>query len=460
MQGDLMSNKQHMFFKSKKYQAHWDTWMYYYKGIYYLYYLITEHSGGEGFGVAISEDGASWIDKGEVLRASEKMANYLGTGAVWKAHNFSEDGFFICNYSEWRKDETDKETQNIFFARSKDLVNWEKYDDSYIFPVDTTLYERYGRWDCIYPIKCKDGGYYGTWTATPIGRGDLNGGIGFGYSHDGLHWQALQPFEVIPDADEAGAIIPINDKYFAMFGKYGTGMVGYSASDVRGPYTECRCNPIVLSDYTYFSRFLQIEDSVLVNHHAISRFKNIHGRPICYFAPLKGILIKNESIWLTYWHGNDILKEKKVDLNFYKRINFDSLLINMADKKVKTSEGIIIEGNIYLNNQKKNSLAGGIFIRHDISNGTCIFIMQNGEVKFVSTEFDKNNLKNEYCICREWQFDENLHFRVLLKQSVVEIYFDNIYISSYSMQGESDGNIGLINIKNITEFIIWETNDK
>lgn len=31
----------------------WDTWMYFYENKYYLYYLITNNSGGEGFGVAV-----------------------------------------------------------------------------------------------------------------------------------------------------------------------------------------------------------------------------------------------------------------------------------------------------------------------------------------------------------------------------------------------------------------------
>jgi hypothetical protein len=46
-----------MIFRSDRVKAQRDTWAYYHQGTYYLYYLITEDSPGEGFGVATSEDG-------------------------------------------------------------------------------------------------------------------------------------------------------------------------------------------------------------------------------------------------------------------------------------------------------------------------------------------------------------------------------------------------------------------
>jgi len=61
-----------MIFKSDKVAAHWYTWAYYHEGTYYLYYLITEHGPGEGFGVATSKDGVHWEDHGWALHQSEK----------------------------------------------------------------------------------------------------------------------------------------------------------------------------------------------------------------------------------------------------------------------------------------------------------------------------------------------------------------------------------------------------
>lgn len=74
-----------MIFRSGHASAQWDTWCYFYNETYYLYYLITEHSPGEGFGVAMSTDGVHWTDHGWAIRASDRMVHYLGTGSVWKA---------------------------------------------------------------------------------------------------------------------------------------------------------------------------------------------------------------------------------------------------------------------------------------------------------------------------------------------------------------------------------------
>ena len=95
------------------------------------------------------------------------MVTYLGTGAVWKSPDFDNSGRFICNYSEWRVEEDGRQTQNILFAWSDDLMNWTKFGDDHIFRVDTRYYEQHGRWDCIFPLPRPQGGYYGYWTATP-----------------------------------------------------------------------------------------------------------------------------------------------------------------------------------------------------------------------------------------------------------------------------------------------------
>lgn len=133
-----------------------------------------------------------------------------------------------------------------------------------VFDIDEKLYEPKGRWDCIYPIERSEGGYYGTWTATPKGREDKNGGIGFGYSEDGLHWHAMESNGIFPDADESGAIVKKDGKYYGMFGLFGTGMIGYKADSVNGPYTRCAENTVMLPfESTYFPDFCKRKTSCL-----------------------------------------------------------------------------------------------------------------------------------------------------------------------------------------------------
>ena len=81
-----------MIFKSDNVKAHWDTWTYYHEETYYLYYLITERSAGEGFGVATSDDGVHWHYRGWAIRESERNLVFLGTGAVWKSPDFEQSG--------------------------------------------------------------------------------------------------------------------------------------------------------------------------------------------------------------------------------------------------------------------------------------------------------------------------------------------------------------------------------
>lgn len=122
-----------MLFRSEIFPKTWDAWIYYHKGVYYLYYLISgEEFLIDGFGAATSQDGVRWKDRGRVLRHSDKLVGYLGTGSVWKDPHFAETGRFLCNYSEWRMD-SDRMVQNILFAWSDDLVHWNKFgDDQYV----------------------------------------------------------------------------------------------------------------------------------------------------------------------------------------------------------------------------------------------------------------------------------------------------------------------------------------
>ena len=140
-----------MIFRSETVDAQWDTWCYYHDGQYYLYYLITENSPGEGFGVATSTDGVHWEDHGWALRRSDKAWDHEGSGAVWKSPDYDKTGGFLCNYQENRKEEDGSITQNIFFAWSTDLIHWTKFGHDLVFKAD----ERYYQWsDCPKTQRC------------------------------------------------------------------------------------------------------------------------------------------------------------------------------------------------------------------------------------------------------------------------------------------------------------------
>jgi len=204
-----------------------------------------------------------------VVRESDKNLKYLGAGAVWKDPNFEETGRFICNYSEHREEADGKVTQNILFAWSTDLIHWNKFGEEYMFRVDEGFYDKYGRWDCIFPMSRAEGGYWGTWTATAHPDSEVKGIVGIGYSEDGVIWMALEPPVVEPGVGESGAFYRFGDRIYAMFGA--GGMWNYSAEKVTGPYTREKKNALLLQrGHSYFSRYLPTPEGVLVNHQVMS----------------------------------------------------------------------------------------------------------------------------------------------------------------------------------------------
>jgi hypothetical protein len=406
-----------MIFKSEIVKSQWDTWGYYHEGRYYLYYLIADGHTWDGFGVATSTDGAHWQDHGWAIRASDQMVEYLGTGAVWPAADFAQSRRFICNYSEWRAGENgEKPTQNILFAWSEDLIHWHKYGDEFMFRVDERYYEPQGRWDCIFPIPREGGGYYGTWTATPKGRANMNAGIGFGYSGDGLHWTALPPAEVVPDADEAGAFLRFGERVYAMLGKWDTGMVCYVADAVTGPYRRAETNAVLLGGgmrHTYFARFFPTPRGVLVNHHAMNGAQ-VDGRPITYAAPLKLAVVQDGVLRWRYWLGNDALKGEE---------------IAALDATADFARGIVVEGTM-----RRPSTGEWCGLRLSAGDhSSAIRVYHDGHVEMGPSDQEGNGWEIQQSANREWRFGERAHFRLLARRGMLEFYLDDQFIECYRM---------------------------
>ena len=426
-----------MIFKSDQVKAQWDTWVYYHNGTYYLYYLITEDSPGEGFGVATSTDGVHWHDHGWALRASDQMVRYLGTGAVWKSMDFEKTGRFICNYSERREEVDGKITQNILFAWSTDLIHWIKYGDDRIFRVDERYYKRLGRWDCIYPIPRSEGGYYGTWTATPNGWK----GVGIGYSTDGLTWVALEPPDVTPGVGEAGAFFPLGDRIYAMFGVSGE-MVSYVADEVTGPYRRAEKNALLLRKrHTYFSRFLPTPAGLLVNHHAMSGRMHYgrQARPVTYAAPFKRASVDAAgTLRFHYWAGNEAVKGKEIEIAPRAATPFVTFLTEALD----FGQGIVVEGVLQL--PRRNEPAPGLYLHVDNA-GYAVRVLRDGVVEVGPMDPFGGYWSARQTVDRQWSFGSPVRFRLLARRGMLEFYLDDHFIECYTMNcpGGEDVRVGI-----------------
>jgi hypothetical protein len=248
----------------------WDTWLTFHDGTYYLYYLANAGQNWNNISLAVSTDGVHWKERGPILTKREKVT-WMGTGSTWKSPNVARDGKWFMNYSEWTGPR-----QTIFFAESTNLVDWTPLGDEFEFVQDERWYKPDGRWDCIWTLPRPEGGFYGYWTATPKARGVF----GFGQSVDGVRWEALEPPETpgVPHG-EVGAVERIGDRYYMLFGTSGH-MITLVADRPEGPFSPAPKNRILLTGGdTYFARFFQSPDGLLVNHHSCAG--------VIYFGTLK-----------------------------------------------------------------------------------------------------------------------------------------------------------------------------
>ncbi|MBN1579433.1 MAG: hypothetical protein JXA89_01930 [Anaerolineae bacterium] len=442
-----------MLFKSDAVSATWDTWMVYYDGVYYLYYIISGKSIGEGFGVATSVDGVRWNDHGQALGPSEKMVDYLGTGSVWQDPDFANTGRFFCNYSEWRV-EGDQHIQNIFFAWSQDLIRWHKFGDDMMFKVDERFYAKIDetarqpwqrpRWDGIAVIPRPAGGYYGYWTATP--KDFL--GFGFGESLDGIHWHAQQPPRIewgnIPEFYfiEVGAVHKFGDRYYAMLADYADphcGMFAFVSDSPHGPFRPSTRNLDLLRNqsrmHAYFARFLDAPDGVLVNHHTLSGEHDAHGNSISYFAPLKKAEVMDEVLYLTWWTGNNGLKSRKIE----QHMSGDRVL------RFEPDRGIVLEGVM--------EPPGRLSIGSSDGTGIEIRVNEKGIVEIGTTDLGGTVFDCQECIDRETTFGTCPQFRLLLRHNMLEFYLDDLFIQCYTMEKPPSGEVSC---QSASDLHLWQ----
>lgn len=407
----------------------WDTWMYYYDKKFYLYYLITNHSGGEGFGVAVSDDGIHYKDYGTCITASSEMVIYLGTGAVWQSPNFAQDKTFICNYSEWRREEsTGKHYQNIFFATSKDLIHWEKAPADTAFRIDETQYVRYhedgGRWDCIYPNRTAFG-YEGFYTATP----KAYAGVGYAVSQDGLHWTAKRPpafrLDGYPDIQqgiEAGAVCLYGGKYYMLMGTYmySYGMSVMVADSADGVYTPQKKNFSLLSNksfmHAYFMRIVDVNGEKYVNHHVLLREANEHGRNTTLAAPLKAMEFDGEGILRLKWAPlNEGLKGEPIGA-----FDFDGGFV----------AEFTADGNTEIQWRTKDETVTFAF---DFDR-CALTVCENGALA--------------EDICKDIRV-RNKRVRILYRKTLAEVYVDDYFVACYTFKQDVQS------IENIRNATIW-----
>ncbi len=99
--------------------------MIYYNDQYWGYYITYKTETGKGgVGLAVSDDGINWKDKGCVLQPDE---DYDCNGAYFAGVWLDDDGTFYLTYECKGGEETEYGTlENVALATSEDGINWTK----------------------------------------------------------------------------------------------------------------------------------------------------------------------------------------------------------------------------------------------------------------------------------------------------------------------------------------------
>jgi hypothetical protein len=217
------------------------------------------------------------------------------------------------------------------------------------------------------------------------------------------------------------------------------------ADQPQGPFLPARKNFRLLSGHTYFTRFLRTPHSLLVNHHASSSkpAPGFGGRQV-YFSPLKSAVVDDEGVLrLGWWKGNEKLKHEPIEVTSPNAAPGEQATIAMLGNTFDIQGGMLLEGTLELPD-KADSPRRGLYIECGDSRGSAVLLDARGAAELGSIRANGTEFKAEKRVDREMTFGRQTTFRLLLKETLLEFYLDDILIECFSLPADATGRIGLI----------------
>ena len=421
----------------------WDVWVYHHNGKFYLYYVTGGMMEWNGVGLAISDDGVHWEERGQIIQMPETGVDRTGAGMVWAIRDKAGKEKFMMSHSEWQITDDpqyhDGLRQTMLFFESDNLTHWKRLPQETEFHHDAQWYNTSSRWDNIWVVPKPEGGFYGYWLGVPK---DGKPGFGFGESKDSITWKALESPDLhgVPWTSEITAVHVWQNKYYIMYKswehpfhepmRWGINtLVGDSPS---GPFSPTPKNHrLLVGNASYFSRFVGTPDGVLVCHHSWETDETQVQRVGSTFsAPMKLAEWDEEgTLRMKWWEGNDKVKTKPVNLK--------SKLVETAfDPK----ETLILEGVMPLT----AAALTGIYLQGFGKRGTGFIIFNHGVVEFGDMYSDITGFDMKGYVDRELSFGDKVHFRLVRKGQLTEFYLNDYLMQCYSLPEQGTGRIGLI----------------
>jgi len=295
---------------------------------------------GNDYGLATSKDEITWEYQGTIFKAKENNVKML-----WAMNIFKENDYYLFYSSV--KDTKDMHTsQQVGFAKSKDLINWEN-KGIIITNKDTadTYYPNNIRKFCWRDpqISKIDNTYYCTLAAKDKKEDYRKSGcVALLKSNNLKDWETLKPLFKSKNywEIETPHIYKIENKYYLLFGTYTNEYsMSFAVSDAfLGEYKEPK-NNIFTPPYCYAGRIIKFKNKYLFYHWL--RDGNF-GKPETYLAPPKIIEIKDNYIFLKKHPKIKPQKKKEFNNNRIK-IKTKNQNYSRTIEITKTKEGVEIK---------------------------------------------------------------------------------------------------------------------
>jgi hypothetical protein len=229
---------------------------------------------------------------------------------------------------------------------------------------------------------------------------------------------------------------------------------------------------------TYFARFYRTPDGLLVNHHSCARPENpdqkVVNCPIA-LAPLKKAVLDGDGhLRLGWWSGNAALRGRSLRLRLASSVTCSPdgagvfqvdeggsciMLrsgsrgaVAMLGETFDLDSGLVLEGSLKLNPDAADLSQIGFFVEDVAQHGTAVVLGTDGKTEFgplgLSTEvlFERDDFvaTGGYASAAGIPPRKSFSFRLLIRQSFLELYLDDMFVQAYSLPLVATGRLGFL----------------
>lgn len=276
--------------------------------------------------------------------------------------------------------------------------------------------------------------------------------MGFGISHDGLHWEALPSPRMEPPTvhwSEVGAVEYSRYRngtagaYFAMLGGNARNqlaeMVTYVAQRPEGPFVAASKNFVVLpTPSCYFARFFRGRDGeLLVTHQSFS------AEGTAYLAPYKAVSIDDEgTLRLAYWPANDHLKGPSVPVAWA-----DGFL----SPPLNASAGFVLEATLSLPPAATGPNEWPGFVIESAAGANSTLVAVDGAARAVVANVSDARSAARPAVLHTWDRElaprpagAAVTARLLYRRGMLELYVEDVLLALFLAPAPATGRVALV----------------